>query len=118
MNRVLRQLLSDLPTFSAAGGLRLRSYQAEAAAAILRSILAQRGDTLVVMFPRQSGKNELQAQLEAYLLLLFSNTDVEMVKVSPTWKPQSLNAQRRLQRVLERHPLTAANGWHKDSGYL
>ncbi|MBP7228766.1 MAG: hypothetical protein KA988_06600, partial [Longilinea sp.] len=52
------------------------------------------------------------------LLLLFSNTDVEMVKVSPTWKPQSLNAQRRLQRVLERHPLTAAYGWHKESGYL
>ncbi len=30
----------------------------------------------------------------------------EMVKVSPTWKPQSLNAMRRLERVLKRNLLT------------
>ncbi len=37
--------------------------------------------------PRQSGKNELQAQLETYLLLLYSELEGEIVKVSPTWKP-------------------------------
>ena len=38
------------------------------------------------MFPRQSGKNELQAQLEAYLFCLFYLMNGEIVKVSPTWK--------------------------------
>ncbi len=54
----------------------------------------------MVMFPRQSGKNELQAQVEAYLLAMYGDMDTEMVKVSPTYKPQTQNAMRRLQRVL------------------
>jgi len=40
-----------------------------------------------------------------------------MVKISPTWKPQSLNAMRRLQRVLERNLMTR-NTWKKESGYI
>jgi Terminase RNaseH-like domain len=69
------------------------------------------------MFPRQSGKNELQAQLEAYLLLLLSQTDAEMVKVSPTWKPQAQNAMRRLERTLSANLLTR-DLWKKESGYI
>jgi len=42
---------------------------------------------------------------------------IEMVKISPTWKPQSLNAMRRLQRVLERNLMTR-NTWKKESGYI
>lgn len=118
MSSMLHRVLGDIAAFSAAGGLRLRSYQRSAAAAILRSVFEARGDSIVILFPRQSGKNELQAQLEAYLLLLFSGQDAELLKVSPTWKPQSLNALRRLQRVLERNPLSAAFGWQKESGYL
>jgi hypothetical protein len=68
------------------------------------------------MFPRQSGKNELQAQLEAYFLMRFIHIGGELVKISPTWKPQSQNAMRRLQRVLSRHPLLQ-EAWQKDSGY-
>jgi hypothetical protein len=41
----------------------------------------------------------------------------EMVKVSPTWKPQSLNAMRRLERVLSRNLLTRGQ-WRKESGYI
>jgi hypothetical protein len=98
-------------------GLRLRSYQREAAQAIVDSVIHQRGKSFVVLFPRQSGKNELQAQIEVYLLTILRIIDAEMVKVSPTWKPQSLNAMRRLERVLKRNPLTCFR-WQKESGYI
>ena len=103
--------------FARAGGVRLRSYQEAAARAIVDSVLAQRGLAFGVMFPRQSGKNELQAQIEALLLWALSRTDAEIVKVSPTWRPQSLNAMRRLERVLSRHPCTR-RAWEKENGYI
>ena len=94
-------------------GLRLRSYQIAVAHSIFDSVLQGKGLTFVVIFPRQSGKNELQAQIEAYLLYLLQGLNAEMVKVSPTWKPQSLNAMRRLERVLKRSPLLAES-WSKE----
>lgn len=103
--------------FAQAGGIRLRTYQEAAAQAIVNSVLAQRGLAFAVMFPRQSGKNELQAQIEALLLWMLSRTDAEIVKVSPTWRPQSLNAMRRLERVLNHHPCTR-RVWEKENGYI
>ncbi|MFN2196240.1 MAG: hypothetical protein ACK2UW_08975 [Anaerolineales bacterium] len=108
-------------------GLALRKYQREPARAIIHSVLEGRGGSIVVMFPRQSGKNELQAQIESYLLARFALEGGEMVKISPTWKPQSLNAMRRLERVLKRN-VFAARAWgyqkehffktDKESGYI
>jgi hypothetical protein len=97
--------------------LRLRKYQEAALEAAVHSVMAHLGRTLVVMFPRQSGKNELQAQLEAFLLTKLQDTDAELVKVSPTWKPQSLNAMRRLERVLRANELTR-DKYVKESGYI
>jgi hypothetical protein len=115
---VIKKLLSDPLVFAQyAGQLRLRSYQQVVARTVVDSVMHRRGLTLVVMFPRQSGKNELQAQLEAYLLMLFSEEGGEMVKVSPTWKPQAQNAMRRLERVLEGNLLMRGR-WEKQSGYL
>lgn len=114
----MRKTLEDVQRFAAgAGGVRLRSYQEAAAREIVDSVLNRSGLTFVVMFPRQSGKNELQAQIEAYLLTLFQDQPVEMVKVSPTWKPQSLNAMRRLERTLEGNRLTRGQ-WRKEQGYI
>lgn len=114
----LRRLLGQPEEFIwRCAGLKLRSYQREVCAAVADSVLAGRGLSLVVMFPRQSGKNELQAQLEAYLLTLFSRTGAEIVKISPTWRPQSINAMARLERVLERNRLTAGR-WKKEHGYI
>ncbi len=111
-------LLRDVVHFTRGmGGLHLREYQQDVARAVLRSILQGLGLSFVVMFPRQSGKNELQAQIEAFLLAMYRDFEVEMVKVSPTWKPQSLNAMRRLERVLNRNLLTRGN-WKKESGYI
>ena len=114
----LVRVLKDVSAFSAAfHGLRLRRYQQQAARAVVDSVLRRRGLSLVVMFPRQSGKNELQAQLEAYLLTVLSRQPAEIVKISPPGKPQSLNAMRRLERVLDINPLLAGR-WTKESGYI
>ena len=110
--------LHDIVQFVERGSaLRLRTYQEQVARAVVDSVMNRKGLTFVMIFPRQSGKNELQAQLEAYLLTLLMNTDAEIVKVSPTWKPQSLNAMRRLERVLERNLYTRGR-WKKEQGYI
>lgn len=100
-----------------AAQIRLRSYQEAVARAVVASVFQGSGLSFVVMFPRQSGKNELQAQIEAYLLAQLAAQGGEMVKISPTWKPQSLNAMRRLERVLGRNPLTRGR-WRKEQGYV
>ncbi len=98
-------------------GLVLRQYQRQVAERVIESVNKHLGDTIVVMFPRQSGKNELQAQIESYLMALYFALDAEFVKVSPTWKPQTQNAMRRLERVLRRCFITHLV-WKKESGYI
>ena len=118
LKEAVKKILRDVCLFAEhASGIALRSYQQEVARAISRSVLGGLGQTFVVVFPRQSGKNELQAQVEAYLLTLLSKTTAEMVLISPTWKPQSLNAMRRLERVLKAN-MIAAGLWRKESGYI
>lgn len=99
-----KKLLRDPFLFvSAASRIRLRNYQREVFMAVIDSVLQRKGLTFVVMFPRQSGKNELQAQIETYLLSLLSQLPVELIKVSPTLKPQALNAMRRLERTVKKN---------------
>jgi hypothetical protein len=118
MEQLAIKSLKDISCFcKEASGLTLRGYQKAPALAILKSIQEHAGRSFVVMFPRQSGKNELQAQLETYLFCLFYLMGAEIVKVSPTWKPQTLNAMRRLERVLEVNKL-ARHFWSKESGYI
>ncbi len=116
--RALARLIRDPLLFcQIASQVRLRAYQQAVSRAVIDSVIHRRGLSFVVLFPRQSGKNELQAQIETYLLTLLSQTDAEIVKVSPTWKPQCLNAMRRLQRILERNLITRTL-WRKESGYI
>jgi hypothetical protein len=94
----------------------LRPYQAEAAAAVTKSVLESSGLTFVIEMSRQAGKNELSAILEAYLLTLFSRVGGQIVKASPTFKPQTLNSIQRLSDRLH-------TPWHignvrKRSGYV
>ncbi len=117
-NLFQKEINLNIVTFTEKGGcLRLRKYQRDPALCICNSILDRRGFTFVVMMPRQSGKNELQAQIEAYLLRVCRNKDLEIVKISPTFKPQTLNAMRRLERVLEKNVFTRG-AWEKESGYI
>jgi hypothetical protein len=112
-----KKILASITQFSKENGIKLRGYQQQAAEAIAESVIQREGRSFAIIFPRQSGKNELQAQLEAYFLCLGLHRGNEMVKVSPTWKPQSQNAMRRLERVLKRS-LISCDNWKKRSGYI
>lgn len=115
---MIKKIARDVVLFcESASGLRLRKYQEEVARAVVDSVLKQKGLTFVVIFPRQSGKNELQAQIETFLLTTLGFQNAEIVKASPTWKPQTLNAMRRLARVLDRNLFTTGR-WVKESGYI
>ena len=71
--KLLYELIGDVCRFTRIGsGLTLRAYQQEVARSVVESVVNGRGLSFAVMFPRQSGKNEIQAQLEAYLLTLLS----------------------------------------------
>ena len=114
----IQAILSDVVRFTAfVSELTLRRYQEQVARAVVDSVLNGRGLSFVVIFPRQSGKNELQAQIEVYLMARLMAKGAEIVQVSPTWKPQSLNAMRRLERVLRRN-LLVKDIWRKEQGYI
>src|SRR5207248_1969753 len=96
------RLLSDPALFSRfVVGRPLRPYQLEPARAILESVLGRRGETISVMMSRQAGKNELSAQIEAYLLNLHAHEGGQIVKAAPTYVPQCLTSRLRLEGALE-----------------
>ena len=112
-----KYLLTDIATFSRVVLARpLRSYQLAPAQAVLDSILHGRGLTFAVMMSRQSGKNELAAQLEAYLLNLYRHQGGQIVKASPTFKPQTVNSMLRLEEHLNRD--WSRGQWRRRAGYI
>jgi hypothetical protein len=113
----VRYVLEDLTQFSQVLLARpLRPYQLEPARAIVDSVLGGRGRTFAVMMARQAGKNELSGQIEAYLLNLFQRRGGQIVKASPTFKPQTENSLLRLCDRLE-NPLNAG-GYRRRAGYM
>lgn len=108
LQEAAKKWLSDIYWFSRLVIRRpLHNYQLEPARAIIDSIINKRGLEFAVMFPRQSGKNETQSQIEAYLLNLFQRVPgAQIVKAQPTFKPQAINARLRLERAL-------TNDWNR-----
>jgi len=97
---------------------KLRKYQEEPAQAIIDSVLRQKGLTFAIMMSRQAGKNELSSHVEAYLLHLFSRRGGQIVKASPTFKPQTTNSIMRLADRLDttwKHRFGRA---HRREGYM
>ncbi len=118
LTELLKKLLRDVVLFVRfTSEVQLRRYQEIPVRAIVRSVLLNRGQSFVIIFPRQSGKNELQAQIQAYLLTLFSAQRRQIVQVSPTWKPQTQNAMHRLEDVLSRNRLVR-DSWSKHHGHI
>ena len=68
----------------------LRPYQLEVALAVLGSVLERKGLTFSVEIARQGGKNELSALLELLLLTLYMAEPKNLIKCSPTFKPQTV----------------------------
>ncbi len=97
--------------------IQLRPYQIQIANAIKDSIIHDRGLTFVVILPRQSGKNELQAHLFAWLLFRYARRGGRIVSVSPTFKPQTQINMRRVKFSLD--ACVGSRGlWKSSNGYL
>src|SRR5579859_1327339 len=113
----MQAVLSEFGQFSAAcyPRRRLRRYQLEAAAPVLAAVAARAGGTFVVQFSRQAGKDELLAQLQAFLLARYRRRGGAIVMATPTFKPQALVSRRRVAARLATplHPGAASR-----SGYL
>jgi len=105
------ELASEPPSIN-----RLRPYQREIALAILSSVFGKKGLTLSVEIARQGGKNELSAQLELLLLTLYMAEPQNLVKCSPTFKPQTIISMIRLKDRLND---AGFNGiWVAEAGYI
>ena len=89
-------------------GKPLYPYQSEIAEAILASILKGEGRIFTVMLARQSGKNQLSAVLEAFLLTYMPQGTI--VKAAPTFNPQITNSSLRLLSLLAT-PFTRNRVW-------
>jgi hypothetical protein len=98
-------------------GINFRPYQRGVILAIKESILHHLGLTFVVIFPRQSGKNELQAHLFSWLLFRFADIGGRIVSVSPTFKPQTTNNMERVSASLDKC-VGSRGRWHTSKGYM
>ena len=104
---------------SAEGGLverQLRPYQREIALAILNSVFGRKGLTFSVEIARQGGKNELSAQLELLLLTLYMVEPQNLIKCSPTFKPQTVISLTRLKDRLGEAGFDGI--WRTEQGYI
>jgi hypothetical protein len=99
-----------------AGISGLRPYQKEVATAILDSVFGKKGLTFSVEIARQGGKNELSAQLELLLITLFMGEPKNLVKCSPTFKPQTVISMMRLKDRL--NDAGFAGIWEPELGYI
>jgi hypothetical protein len=116
-DRVLLDLSTNPSRFSAVfSNILLRPYQLAPIHPILNSIFTHAGRSFVVIFARQSGKDELLANLIVYLLARLHYLDSSIVFVSPTFKPQTITAMNRLDARM-------SSPWFKNycrrsSGYI
>jgi hypothetical protein len=81
--------------------MKLRSYQLDVARAAMDSIQKGMGLTLSVEIARQGGKNELSAHLEVLLLTMYMARGGNLIKCSPTFKPQTIISIERLKQRLD-----------------
>ena len=81
--------------------MQLRPYQLEVARVAMNSIQKGMGLTVSVEIARQGGKNELSAHLEVLLLTLYMARGGNLIKCSPTFKPQTIISIERLKQRLD-----------------
>jgi phage terminase large subunit-like protein len=94
----LGRALTDVAAFSRLllPAWQLRPYQTAPAQVIFDSVLARQGDQLALVFSRQSGKDELLAQVLAAILLRHSRRGGAIVVAAPTRRPQAQISRDRL----------------------
>ncbi len=118
MGRKTRETIRRNPmNWALTCGIRMRGYQVEIASAISDSVLHRRGLTFVIVLPRQSGKNEIQAHLLSWLLFRAGPYGGKIVSVAPTFNPQAMNNLDRVVQYLNMSPGTRGR-WKSSAGYM
>ncbi len=107
--RALHWLLRDIGGFSRMvwPDTALRPYQIAPARAIIQSALTGDGASFAVVFARQSGKDELLAQVIAFLLIHRQLHGGEIVVAAPSLVPQGQITLRRIEERLRAAALFA-----------
>src|SRR5688572_20757030 len=115
----LRPLLDDVGAYSRVllPGYRLREYQLGPARAIAESVTRRLGRQFAVVFSRQAGKDEMLAQLIAWLLTRYQIMGGSIVVAAPTRTPQANITRDRVLDRLPRLALTAGKVRTRD-GYI
>jgi hypothetical protein len=116
---LLEPVLADIGEFSRVvwPDKALRGYQLAPARAIVRAALNLTGETLVIVFSRQSGKDEMLAQTFAYLLILTQFEGGSIVVAQPSMIPQGrISMQRLVDRLGEAGAL--AEGFETEDGEI
>lgn len=115
--RIRETIRRDPVAWASACHVALRPYQRQIALAIKGSVIHNLGLTFVVVLPRQSGKNELQSHLFAWLLFRYQKVGGRIVSVSPTFKPQTTNNMDRVKVSLD--ACVGSRGlWKSSKGYM
>ncbi|MDQ6907724.1 MAG: hypothetical protein M3176_12930 [Chloroflexota bacterium] len=117
--RALHWLLRDIGGFSLMvwPDTALRPYQIAPARAIIQSALAGDGASFAVVFARQSGKDELLAQVIAFLLIHRQLHGGEIVVAAPSLVPQGQITLRRIEERLRAAALFAP-GIQTEGGHI
>jgi hypothetical protein len=111
-DRAAQLALTDVAAFShlLLPERSLRPYQIDPARAITASIEEHLGRSFAVVFARQAGKDELLAQMLAWLLHRYHARGGAAVVAAPTFRPQAALMRDRLLTVLRAPVLAAAGG--------
>lgn len=105
----LQHALRDVGAFSRVTmpAHALRTYQLEAARPLAQHLLHRSGEQFAMVFSRQSGKDEVLAQILAWVLLRNAHRGGTIVVAAPTLRPQALISRDRLRDRLLANPVTA-----------
>ena len=118
---VLRRLYGDVGEFSR--GLfparGLRPYQLAPARAVVEAVRRNQGggegpNQFAIVFSRQAGKDEMVAQLLAYLLNLYQRRGGQIVMAAPTMRQVAISRARLLERLdnrLNRGAVSTGEGY-------
>ena len=79
-------------------GITLYPYQQEAANAIIKSVYNRDGKSFVLIFSRQSGKDEILSIIFLFLMARYNEWGIDIVCAQPTFKPQTITAMERLRK--------------------
>ena len=118
LREALRPLLRDVGEYSRVvlPAYRLRGYQLGPARAIAASVVGGLGRQFAVVFSRQAGKDEMLAQLVAWLLTRSQAAGGTIVLAAPTLTQANVSRDRLLAR-LRRSPLALGRVRSRD-GYI